>query len=85
MIITILLYSLWIALSNQSIEKGKSKTAATMSQADDVSRNQCSHIIMNTKNTNKLGFQQVNRNDRHLEFHKTSKYCASNRRKPILV
>lgn len=73
MIITILFYSLWIALSNQSIEKGKSKTAATMSQADDVSRIQCSHIIMNTKNTDKLGFQQRNRNDRHLEFHKTSK------------
>lgn len=85
MIITILLYSLWIALSNRSIEKRKSNTAETMSRVNDISRNQCSHIDVNTKNTDKLGFQQRNRNDRHLEFHKTSKYCASNRRKPILV
>ena len=85
MIITIILYCPWIAVSNQSIEKGKSNTAETMSRVNDVSRNQCSHIDMNTKNTEKLGFQLGNRNDRYLEFHKTSKYCASNRRKPILV
>lgn len=39
MIITILLYSLWIALSYQSIEKGKSIVAETMSRVNDVSRN----------------------------------------------
>ena len=72
MIITINLYCPWIALSNRSIEKGKSIVAETMSQVDDVSRNQCSHINMNTKNTDKLGFQQGNRNDRYLEFHKTA-------------
>lgn len=85
MIITINLYCPWIALSNRSIEKGKSIVAETLFRVNDVSRNQCSHINMNTKNTDKLGFQLGNRNDRHLEFHKTSKYCASNRRKPILV
>lgn len=72
MIITIILYYPWIALSNRSIEKGKSIVAETMSRVNDISRNQCSHIIMNTKNTDKLGFQQGNRNDRHLEFHKTA-------------
>ena len=72
MIITINLYCPWIALSNRRIEKGKSIVAETMSQVDDVSRNQCSHINMNTKNTDKLGFQQGNRNDRYLEFHKTA-------------
>lgn len=80
MIITILLYSLWMALSNHSIEKGISNTAETVFEVDDVSQNHCSHIDIYTKNTDKLGFQQGNRNDRYLEFHKTSNYCASNRR-----